>query len=227
MPANMVKIGLLVFVVLAGAVAANVMALQPIGRRASAPIPKPATPVETAAVPEKADPAKAEPEVLNGEKSPDLEGAVRRELGLRGYAPGEGDFSGLEARAAILAFESDAGLPLTGRVRSELLQQLLFGVARNAPKTDAMAESAEVSRDAREVIAAAQRSLTLLGYKLEANGLPSLETQRAIREFETYYKLPVTGRVSGRLMTQLARVSKLDHAPVAMDKLRARVASQH
>lgn len=227
MPANMVKIGLLVFVVLAATVTANVMALQPIGRRAIGPATKAAAPVETATVPEKADVSKAGPAVLNGEKAPDLEGAVRRELGLRGYAPGEGDFSGLEARAAILAFESDAGLPLTGRVRSELLQQLLFGVARNAPMVDAMPASAEVSRDAREVIAAAQRSLALLGYKLEANGLPSLETQKAIREFEAYYKLPVTGRVSGRLMAQLAQVSKLDHGPVAVDKLRARVASQH
>lgn len=228
MPIGVFRVGLAIFVLLAASVAANVLTLQPVGRRALEPmaVPKP-VPVTAAeaAKPTKPERKPAAAEATPGE-DPDLSAAVRRELALRGYEPGTKDFREFEPRAAILAFESDAGLPLNGRVREELLRQLLFGVARTDPKAGAIAASAEVSSSAREVIGAAQRSLIKLGYKLEANGLPSLETQRAIRDFEAAHNLPQTGRVSAPLMAKLARVSQLESAPVAADKLRSRVASR-
>lgn len=227
MPPVMLKVGLAVFVVLAAAVAANVMALQPVGRRALAPVLKAApVAVDAAASTEAKTAEKNEPALLNGAEEPDLAGAVRRELKIRGYAPGNGDFTGYEGRAAILAFESDSGLALDGTVRPELLQHLLFGVARADVQPGAMAAAAEVSSEAREVIAAAQRALTKRGYKLDANGLPSLETQRAIREFELANGMPATGRVSGPLMGKLLGAGKSDSPPGGADGLRARVASQ-
>lgn len=224
MPTGVFRVGLAIFVLLAASVAANVLTLQPVGRRALEPVPKPVL-VSAAEAAKPIMPEMKSASVTEAE-APDLDAAVRRELALRGYAPGKRDFKEFEARAAILAFESDAGLPLNGRVGQELLQHLLFGVARIDPQAGAVAASAEVSSSAREVIGAAQRSLVKLGYKLEANGLPSLETQRAIRDFEAANNLPETGRVSAPLMVQLARVSKLESTPVAADKLRARVASQ-
>lgn len=227
MPPVMLKVGLAVFVVLAAAVAANVMALQPVGRRALAPLPKAAPVMAGAEVSTEAKAAeKNDPAVPNGAEEPDLAGAVRRELKIRGYAAGDGDFTGYEGRAAILAFESDSGLALNGTVRPELLQHLLFGVARADVQPGAVTAAAEVSSDAREVIAAAQRALAKRGYKLDANGLPSLETQRAIREFELANGLPETGRVSGPLMAKLLGTGKSDSPPVTADRLRARVASQ-
>ena len=228
MPSVMRRVGLAVFVVLAAAATANVMALQPSGRRAHAPAPQTnAVEAARAALNASGEAAKApvKPAVLNAELEPDLEGAVRRELQIRGYQPGEGEFTGYEARAAILAFESDTGLPLTGTVRSELLQHLLFGVARADVQPDAPTASAEVSASAREVIAAAQRALRAHGYQLDANGLPSLATQRAIREFEAQNGLPETGRVSAPLIAKLLGDGKSDSPPTA-DRLRARVASR-
>lgn len=225
MAAVMLKAGFAIFVVLAAAVTANVLMLQPAIRRAPAPVP--ATAVMSAEGEDKAaennNVAEREASAAQVAKDLDLEAAVRRELQNRGYAPGEGDFTGYEARAAILAFESDAGLPLNGTVRPELLQHLLFGVARGEPQP--VATPAEVSSQAREVIAAAQRALIKLGYKLEANGLPSLETQRAIRDYELANKLPETGRVSGRLMRKLLGAGASDSPPATADRLRARVAS--
>lgn len=226
MPTGVFRVGLAIFVLLAASVAANVLTLQPVGRRALEPVPVPKPVLVSAAEAAKPIEPERKPEQAAQAEAPDLEAAVRRELALRGYQPGKKDFREFEPRAAILAFESDAGLPLNGRVGEELLQHLLFGVARTDLQAGAIATSTEVSSYAREVIGAAQRSLVKLGYKLEANGLPSLETQRAIRDFEAAHKLPQTGRVSAPLIAQLARVSKLESTPIAADKLRARVASQ-
>jgi peptidoglycan hydrolase-like protein with peptidoglycan-binding domain len=227
MPPVMLKIGLAVFVVLAATVTANVLALQPVGRRALAPSPKAAQTVADASGRTDAG-TSADGGALaaqDGGEEANLADAIRRELKIRGYAPGEGDLSGYEGRAAILAFESDSGLPLNGTVRPELLQHLLFGVAREAAKPDAVAVSAEVSVEAREVIAAAQRALSKLGYKLDATGLPSIETQRAIREYEAANGLPATGRVSGPLMAKLLGDGRSDKPPAA-SRLQARVASR-
>lgn len=229
MPPVMLRIGLAVFFVLAATVTANVIALQPASRRALAPLPQSAPVIVADAAVQTgvgAPAANSLPAASDAAETADIAEAVRRELKLRGYAPGDGDLSGYEGRAAILAFESDAGLPLNGTVRPKLLEHLLFGVAREAVKPDAPAASAEVSTEAREVIAAAQRALSKLGYKLDANGLPSIATQRAIREYEAANGLPSTGRVSGPLMAKLLGAGKSDKPPAAGGP-GGRVASQH
>ncbi len=58
------------------------------------------------------------------------------------------------------------------------------------------------------MIRSVQRSLAKLGYKAgAANGRLTPETTRAIRAFEGDQALPETGRVSGPLISRLARLS--------------------
>jgi peptidoglycan hydrolase-like protein with peptidoglycan-binding domain len=132
--------------------------------------------------------------------------AVQRELQIRGYETGARDgVAGLMTRAAILAFEFDHGLPLNARPSQELLKSILLGDGRMASaKRAAGTESAQ----AQDVIRSVQRSLAKLGYRPgPPNGRLTADTARAIRAFEIDQTLPESGRVSGPLISRLARLS--------------------
>jgi peptidoglycan hydrolase-like protein with peptidoglycan-binding domain len=135
----------------------------------------------------------------------DVTRAIQRELEVRGYETGGADgVVGSMTRAAIMGFEYDHGMVLTGRTSQELLKQILLGggSARTKP-IGSRGQSAE----AREVIRSAQTSLAKLGYKPgHADGELTPETARAIREFEVDQALPESGRVSGPLVARLARL---------------------
>jgi peptidoglycan hydrolase-like protein with peptidoglycan-binding domain len=135
----------------------------------------------------------------------DLTKAVQRELQIRGYETGARDgVAGLMTRGAILAFEYDHGLPLTARPSQELLKAILLGDVRAKKKRAAGTETAE----AQDVIRSVQRSLARLGYRPgAANGRMTRDTERAIRAFELDQTLPESGRVSGPLISRLARLS--------------------
>jgi len=136
----------------------------------------------------------------------DVTRAVQRELQIRGYETGARDgVAGLMTRGAILAFEYDHGLPLTARPSQELLKSILLGDGRTTSgKRAAGAESAQ----AQDVIRSVQRSLAQLGYRPgPANGRLTPDTARAIRAFEIDQTLPESGRVSGPLISRLARLS--------------------
>ena len=107
-------------------------------------------------------------------------------------------------RGAILAFEHDHGLPLTARPSQELLKAIILGEGGKRGAKSAKPETAE----AQDVIRSVQRSLLKLGYKAgTANGRMTPETARAIRAFEGDQALAETGRVSGPLISRLARLS--------------------
>lgn len=132
--------------------------------------------------------------------------AIQRELSERKYRPGRIDgVAGLMTRAAIMAYEADHGLPLTGEPSEGLLQKIIFGdsfVGSNRlHKLPARAK-----RQKEQVIRTVQQSLARLGYLHgPTDGALGEMTRRAIKEFEMDRGLAVSGRISGRLIAELAK----------------------
>lgn len=135
--------------------------------------------------------------------------ALQRELKSKGYDPGAEDgAAGLVTRAAIFAFEYDNRLPLTAEPSEQLLQALVLGGsgARGANQRRSYALSAE----ARDLVLATQRRLKQQGFwRPPVDGHFNTDLSRAIQRFETAQRLPTTGRISGRFMARLVRVSGL------------------
>lgn len=150
----------------------------------------------------------SEPVPQSGARADDgLVASVQRELSNRGYVCG--NMSGAldtVTRAAIMAFEHDRGLDLTGQPSSELLAELRSSVplavrSGTGPRT--------TGPEAEAVIRAVQQSLSLLSYRPgAADGVMGQATAGAIRAFERDQGLPETGRVSGLLLTRLAQVGR-------------------
>ena len=134
----------------------------------------------------------------------DVVRAVQRELAHRGYESGPAD--GLVhaiTRAAVMAYEHDHGLPLTGQPSEHLLKTILFGVPADAAKGDGR----EPQPAAQEVIRSVQDSLASLGYPIKIDGRMGEETARSIRAFEAQHGLTPSGRVSGALLLKLHEVT--------------------
>jgi peptidoglycan hydrolase-like protein with peptidoglycan-binding domain len=138
--------------------------------------------------------------------------AVQRELKARGYGPVTLDgVPGLATRAAIMAFEADNALPLTGEASETVLKRILLGVSAAGPE-DAAAMTPPSPR-ACEVIRAVQNWLTQLGYQPgPADGGMSSDTVSAIRFFEMDKGLVPKGRISAELVTRLADAAPLKSA---------------
>ena len=132
--------------------------------------------------------------------------AVQRELKIRGYETGSADGSqSLMTRAAIMGFEYDHALPMTGKPSQRLLKAIILGDGARGART---VGSNGQSNEAADVIRSVQASLAKAGYKPgRVTGKLSPETMRAIRAFEADQALPETGRLSGPLVSRLARVS--------------------
>lgn len=157
---------------------------------------------------ENAEPAShGGPEVLQSAQTEidvDVVRAVQRELAHRGYQPGPAD--GLVhavTRAAVMAYEHDHGLRLTGEPSEHLLKAILFGVPAGAGK-----DAGDPLPQAQSVIRSVQQSLAGLGYPVKkVDGRLGEETSRAIRAFESQNSLPPTGRISGALLLKLREVA--------------------
>jgi peptidoglycan hydrolase-like protein with peptidoglycan-binding domain len=127
---------------------------------------------------------------------------VQAELNRRGYGPLTADgIMRPAARAAVMAFEHEHRLPLTGEASQELLKQLLFG----APPAAGAAGLPEVrSPQAQALITDVQRQLAARGYRPgAADGRLSAETIAAIRTFEADQGLVPKGRISAALLDKL------------------------
>ncbi len=205
-----VKLQLVAFLLLSGGVAANLFFLQPharrgqnLGRMASVePIGFGDTgSIGRADAVERVDLT----QIAIPKDADDVTRAVQRELQARGYETGGSDgVAGLMTRAAIMGFEYDHGMALTGRPSQDLLKRILLGSSDAASKPIG---STGQSPEARDVIRNVQTSLAKLGYKPgRIDGRLTPETARAIREFETDQALPESGRVSGPLVARLARL---------------------
>lgn len=211
MTPNALRFGLLSFVALTGALATNVFVFQPpvrpmaglamtggpaadrssVGRAVLVP------PLETGTL---------KPIAEAGDRA-SLTRAIQRELKAKGYETGAVDgVAGLVTRGAIMAYESDSGLPLTGEPRPGLLQHLVLGSAQLGTPNEA--DPTPPGPEAESVIRVVQRALKELGYlTAELDGRLNAETRRAIRRFETDRKLSETGRISGELLAKLAGVA--------------------
>ena len=139
---------------------------------------------------------------------PEVVRAVQRELQIRGYETGTPDgMPGLVTRAAIMAFESDHGLQLTGEPSDGLLQRILLGTGPDAKRASA-GNAGHPTPEAEQVIRTVQQSLTSLGYTPGVvDGRLGDQTLRTIRDFERDQGLTETGRISGQLVARLARLA--------------------
>ena len=129
--------------------------------------------------------------------------AIQRELETRGYGPLARDGAmGLATRAAIMAFQYDHGLALTGEASEELLKRILLGASAGIdPAGAGRAKSAQ----AEQVIRTVQQWLAALGYQVgRVDGRLGEETVKAIRDFEMDKGLVPKGRVSAELVVRLS-----------------------
>jgi peptidoglycan hydrolase-like protein with peptidoglycan-binding domain len=210
-----VKLQLIAFLLLSGGVAGNLLFLQPHapGSRGERQLAQ----VSSIAFGDTGSIARPDAQTARGLRveplstfqiprdGADLTRAVQRELQVRGYETGGADgVAGLMTRAAIMGYEHDHGLALSGRPSQELLKRILLGGGDAAAKPIG---STGQSAEARDVIRTVQTSLAKLGYRPgRIDGRLSPETARAIREFEVDQALPESGRVSGPLVARLARL---------------------
>lgn len=142
------------------------------------------------------------PEGLQGDASAKTVGAVQRELITRGYGPLSGDGTiDLATRAAVIAFEHDHGLALTGEASERLLEHILFGAAANGEATGAGRVG---SAQAEQIVRSVQQWLAALGYQVDRiDGRLGEATVKAIRDFEMDKGLVPKGRVSAELVARL------------------------
>jgi peptidoglycan hydrolase-like protein with peptidoglycan-binding domain len=125
--------------------------------------------------------------------------AIQRELSRKGYANVPSNEAGL--RAAILVYEYDAGMNLTGEMKEELLKKLLFDYAP-APR-GALADRIETDR---KFVTGVQKLLFELGFfSGTLSGQMDSWTIAAVKQFERYRKLPETGRLNEITLLELSR----------------------
>ncbi len=142
------------------------------------------------------------PAAPDGEADPQTIRAVQRELKQRGYGPLTTDgVMRLATRAAIMAYEHDQKLPLTGEASEGLLKRILLGASAAA---DFPSVPKAHSRHAESIIRSVQQWLAALGYQPgRADGRIGEDTVRALREFEMDKGLVPKGRISAEIVVRL------------------------
>jgi peptidoglycan hydrolase-like protein with peptidoglycan-binding domain len=210
------------FVLLSMGVMINVLVMQPPGSRPAGPRAgkpdvlrdAPLAPItqQQSKPPAIAGKPAAAPANAAGD-NPDTVTAIQRELAARDYDLGAPDgTASTTTRAAIMAWEHDNGLTLTGEPTAAVLKAIILG----ADTTTASQIAAELKALPREreprtqhLIRSVQQALADLGYVVgTASGQMNDDTARAVREFEQEQSLPPTGRISATLITRLTRASK-------------------
>lgn len=140
--------------------------------------------------------------------------AIQRELQARGYDPGPVDgVAGTFTRAAIMAYQSDTSLPVTGDSSGSLLEHIVLGES-----TGPVSEQTEVPGETMALIKKVQQFLEDRGYKPgPVDGIIGTGTKNAVRAFESDQNLPQTGRISGKLLRKIATLTGTEFASVAQD----------
>ena len=152
----------------------------------------------------------------------DLIRGVQRELINLGYDPGlPNGIATLQTRAAIWAWQYDNQRPITAEVSEDLLKQLIFGVGRpngadsgegrkgHGPGGPGQPETAWLqAKTARAITKPIEKILAELGYAPGAvDGFFDNRTRQAILAFEQDREMPQTGRISGRLIAEIRRIT--------------------
>lgn len=132
--------------------------------------------------------------------------AVQRRLAENGYEPGPPDgVQGVMTRAAIMAYQADNGLALTGEASDRLLKQMILGIS---PGDEGGNGPASIPEQTTELIKAVQLTLTKLGYDPgPADGLWGAATRKAIERFEQAGKLTVKGQISAPFIKHLMQAN--------------------
>ena len=138
--------------------------------------------------------------------------AVQRELTARGYDAGPADGSlGEETRKAIVAYEMDNGLAVTGSPTEDLLRHILLGgSATQAAVTGSVAETPEAGapKTNSATVKALQQVLADLGYAPgPIDGKPGQATAQAIAAFQRDRKIESNGHITPELLTEIKRVT--------------------
>jgi hypothetical protein len=180
-------------------------AAAPAPEQTSAPVPAPAsatTPVP-APMPAVFTPPQAQPVSQPVEPPAQrLVSALQRELTQRGYT------EQLQARSnglkfAVLAYEFDAQMPLTGEPTETLLKQILFDL--NQAPHGAFADRAEVNP---RLVMAIQKALLGLGFfRGTLSARMDSWTSGAVKDFERHRGLPLTGRLNEATLLELIAYS--------------------
>lgn len=136
--------------------------------------------------------------------SPRIIRAIQRELKLRGYDPGgESGVANVSTRTAIVSYEFDSRLPLTGVPTEALLESLIFDASALAGQNG----RAERFEAAARLVSQVQGVLARLGYGGRANGRLDAATREAIRKFAADRNLKDDGRLTARLLVELLVVT--------------------
>ena len=120
---------------------------------------------------------------------------VQKELAAHGYEPGPIDgIAGPQTRAAVRAYQADAGLEVDGKADKRLLDHLKFALPKvytfGAPKTGHVLD--------------AQRALAKRGYYLgPQDGLAGPATYRALDRFQQDAGLPSETEIDSRLVQHI------------------------
>lgn len=141
------------------------------------------------------------PSVQPNLREPRLLVALQRELSRRGYASQGEAAAGL--RLAVLAYEFDNGLPLTGEPTEALLKRVLFDL-NQAPR-GAFADRAE--NNPKLVLDVQKRLLELGFFRGTLSGRMDIWTASGIKDFERYVGLALTGRLNETTLLQLISYS--------------------
>ncbi|MGO9484773.1 MAG: peptidoglycan-binding domain-containing protein [Rhodomicrobium sp.] len=153
-------------------------------------------------------PAVSEPKIPHSTQLPvesaaqRLVTALQRELGRRGYADQlQAQANGL--RLAVLAYEFDNSMPLTGEPTEALLKQILFDI-NQAPR-GAFADRAEANQ---RLVLEIQKALLGHGFFRGAlSGRMDIWTSEAVKDFERHQGLTLTGRLTEATLLELVSFS--------------------
>jgi hypothetical protein len=128
--------------------------------------------------------------------------ALQRELGRHGYA-GQLQAQANGLRLAVLAYEFDNSLPLTGEPTEGLLKLVLFDL-NQAPR-GSFADRAEANP---RLVIEIQKALLGLGFFRGAlSGRMDLWTSEAVKDFERHRGLMLTGRLAEATLLELVSYS--------------------
>lgn len=132
--------------------------------------------------------------------------ALQRKLADNGYEPGPVDgVHGHMTRAAIMAYQDDNGLAVTGEASDRLLKNMILGASLGDAEEKS---SAPLPEETKNLIMAVQLTLTKLGYDPgPSDGLWGASTRKAIEHFERGRKLSIKGRISGRFIKHLMQAN--------------------
>ncbi len=128
--------------------------------------------------------------------------ALERELRRRGYS-GQLQVRANGLRLAVLAYEFDNGLPLTGEPSETLLKRVLFDM--NQGPRGAFADRAELSS---KLVIETQKMLLGLGFfRGTFSGRMDIWTSNAIKDFERHRGIPLSGRLTEATLLELITYS--------------------